>query len=91
MSDVLTVGKHNVACDGIVLYHKEGHYISCITPLVGFIPSFGLSEILNIDISPKHLLKTPPNYSNLKLYIEEIVKKTKYKSDDDSMDVQTVE
>lgn len=90
MSDLLSIGDHRIALDGMVMYHKEGHYSAEVTPLVGFIPSFGLAEVMQIDVHPKNLLKKPKDYTTLQEYIEETVHKTKNKSES-SMETEIVE
>lgn len=80
MFSSLQVNDSKYYYDGIVFYHKESHYCFGDTPLVGWLASYMLTELLNIDVSPEHLVKRPEDYSNVQIYIQKLlVKKTKHK------------
>lgn len=49
-----------------MFYHKEAHYESDYTPLVGWLKPYMLPEILNVNV-PQHILATAPSdYINAK-------------------------
>lgn len=70
----------NINLDGLLFYHKESSYVHGTTPLVGWLFSFMLNEILGFCmINPKYLEQRPANYTNAKTYIEDFEKGRKAK------------
>lgn len=65
--------------DGIVFYHKHSHYYFGDTPLVGWLASYMLPELLHIDVSQEHLFKVPQDYKGACDYILNLKSKTKDK------------
>ncbi len=55
--------------DGVLFYHREGHYSSGYTPLVGWLKLYMIPEILNIAIPS--WIKTPSDYYGFRKEISE--------------------
>lgn len=67
----------NLPClDGILFYHSDGHYTKGRTPLVTWLKSFMVPEILGISI-PAPFDEKPNGYIDLKHYIDTNSKKPK--------------
>lgn len=75
----LTVGDHQYCYDGIVFYHKQSHYYFSNTPLVGWLASYMLTEVLQIDVAEEHIAKRPEGYNGIFSYIENLQLRTKPK------------
>lgn len=68
----------NIQLDGLLFYHKESSYVHGTTPLVGWLFSFMLNEVLGFCmIHPKYLEQRPADYQNAAGYIEDFDKKMK--------------
>lgn len=50
--------------DGLVFFHKHGHYHQGVTPLVGWLKAYMVPEILGIPIAPEHLGVQPPKHQD---------------------------
>uniref|UniRef100_A0A224Z910 Snurportin-1 n=1 Tax=Rhipicephalus zambeziensis TaxID=60191 RepID=A0A224Z910_9ACAR len=48
--------------DGLLLYHKKGHYFEGVSPLVGWLKPYMVPEILGIPVDPCYLEKQPPKH-----------------------------
>jgi snurportin-1 len=55
--------------DGVLFYHKEAHYSSGYTPLVGWLKAYMIPEILSIAIPS--WIKVPSDYVGFKKEITE--------------------
>lgn len=92
MFEKLHINNEEYYYDGVVFYHKESHYYFGKTPLVGWLASFMLSELLHIDVSQQHFVKMPEEYKGVEDYIQNLkdMKKTvknKVKNSKVEMDV----
>ncbi|RZF44741.1 hypothetical protein LSTR_LSTR000693 [Laodelphax striatellus] len=56
--------------DGLLFYHPEVFYTAGTTPLVGWLKSFMLPEVLSISVSDKYLAENPPSCNSVNDYIE---------------------
>lgn len=66
--------------DGLMFYHKDSSYVHGTTPLVGWLFSFMVKEILGFCmINPKYIEQRPVNYTNASQYIEDFDKAQKEK------------
>lgn len=54
--------------DGLLFYHRDGQYTKGRTPLVTWLKSFMLSEVLGISVPPS-LDEKPDGYIDFKYYI----------------------
>ncbi|XP_003744960.1 snurportin-1 [Galendromus occidentalis] len=63
--------------DGMLFYHKDGHYIPGCCPLVGWLKPFMITEVLGIDVHPRFLEEIPSGYTTLK---DKITEKEKERS-----------
>ncbi|XP_046399280.1 snurportin-1 [Ischnura elegans] len=64
--------------DGILFYHKNGHYHSGkTTPLVTWLKPFMLPEALGVEIPDVYLQEQPENYESMEKYIAENILKSK--------------
>lgn len=70
-----TVNDQEIPFDGILFYHREGHYVFHSTPLVGWLKVFMLPEILHIDVHPSHLHNKPQDYESIQQYLSSKKKK----------------
>lgn len=71
----------NIHLDGLLFYHKDSSYVHGTTPLVGWLFSFMVKEILGFCmIHPKYLEQRPDNYINASAYIEDFDKALKEKN-----------
>lgn len=50
----------------MLFYHKETHYTSGSTPLVGWLKTYMLPEILGVPVPQKIAESTPSDYLNAK-------------------------
>lgn len=65
----------NINLDGLLFYHKDSFYVHGTTPLVGWLFSFMVNEVLGFRmINPKYLEMRPANYINAATYIEDFEK-----------------
>lgn len=58
--------------DGLLFYHKETHYTSGATPLVGWLKPFMLSEVFGIKPDDRYLTEIPEGYSCFAKYMEDL-------------------
>lgn len=72
MFQTLEIDENRYYYDGIVFYHKESHYFFGKTPLVGWLASYMLTEVLHIDVSEEHLVKMPEGYKSAFDYIQNL-------------------
>lgn len=75
------VNENELNIDGVLFYHKEGHYVFGNSPLVGWLRTFMLPEMLNIDVPSIHLQNKPEDYESLQEYLNSLKKKKKSKSE----------
>jgi len=59
-----------VALDGVMFYHRQGHYTHGQTPLVGWLKPFMFGEILGVPVPEKFQSERPSEYTNLSQHIE---------------------
>ena len=57
--------------DGLLFYHREGHYTPGHTPIVLWLKSYMLPEILDISIPEWVKSKTPSDYKGYKDMIDQ--------------------
>ncbi|RZC39279.1 hypothetical protein BDFB_000169, partial [Asbolus verrucosus] len=55
--------------EGVLFYHKEGHYVFSNSPLVGWLKTFMLPKAFNIDVHHIHLQNKPENYESVQQYL----------------------
>ncbi|CAF0948263.1 unnamed protein product [Brachionus calyciflorus] len=75
--------------DGVLFYHKETHYESGCTPLVGWLKPYMIPEILNIQMPEWVLNQAPSDYVNVRKSIEkfEYEQRHKYEVNHQKMDL----
>lgn len=56
--------------DGFLFYHRNAHYYSGYTPLVTWLKSFMLPEVLGIFV-PSSFDEKPDNYINFEHYMQQ--------------------
>ncbi|XP_022917925.1 snurportin-1 isoform X2 [Onthophagus taurus] len=56
--------------DGILFYHKDSIYTPGLTPLVGWLKPYMLTEKLDVLINDLYLLTKPKSYTNLENYLK---------------------
>ncbi|KAF2368815.1 Snurportin-1 N-terminal [Trinorchestia longiramus] len=56
--------------DGLLFYHKEGHYTHGPTPLVGWLRPYMVPEILGLTVPDHYLASRPEKYVSLQQHIE---------------------
>lgn len=90
MFGCLEIDGNNFFYDGVVFYHKESHYYFCDTPLVGWLASYMLTELLQIDVGPEHLVRKPDDYIDVHDYIRNLKfkKRKKIKRVEKNMDTE---
>lgn len=66
--------------DGFLFYHKEASYTYGTTPLVGWLFSFMLTEILGFPFLHSEYQKSPPDYTTAQEYMEAFDKRQKAKN-----------
>lgn len=69
MSHVFLLDDDKYHYDGIVFYHKEAYYTLGKTPLVGWLASYMLPEMLSVDVAPENMVKKPKDYQGIHDYI----------------------
>jgi len=55
--------------DGLLIYHREVHYMPGKTPLVGWLKGYMVPELMGIQVCPELLEQTPSDYSGMKTYL----------------------
>lgn len=48
--------------DGLLFYHKKGHYFEGVSPLVGWLKPYMVPEILGTPVDTRYLEKQPPKH-----------------------------
>ncbi|KAG5872859.1 Snurportin-1 [Gonioctena quinquepunctata] len=66
------VENHQLFYDGVVFYHKESHYTFGSTPLVAWLASYMLPEILQIDVPEEYMARKPKGYVCQKNFLEQL-------------------
>lgn len=66
--------------DGVLFFHKQGHYITGKTPLVTWLKIFMLPEILKITVAEEYFKERPFNYCTLSDYLTSIKVQNKKKA-----------
>ncbi|XP_018027584.1 snurportin-1-like [Hyalella azteca] len=62
-------GLEGLPLDGLLFYHKEGHYTHGPTPLVGWLKAHMLPEILDVAVPEALMATRPRNYVSLPQHI----------------------
>nr|XP_037268259.1 snurportin-1-like isoform X2 [Rhipicephalus microplus] len=66
--------------DGLLFYHKKGHYFEGVSPLVGWLKPYMVPEILGTSVDPHYLEKQPPKHqTDLKEKLEANKSRTRSK------------
>lgn len=77
--------------DGVLFFHKQGHYKSGITPLVTWLKTFMLPEVLNIIIAEEYVQEKPVNYTTLNDYLaNKKIKNKKKKKSTRKMEIEDI-
>jgi len=56
--------------DGLLIYHKNVHYMPGYTPLVGWIKGFMVPELLNIQVGDQIMAQKPSDYAGMKVMLK---------------------
>jgi len=56
--------------DGILIYHRQVHYMPGKTPLVGWIKGYMVPELLDIPVCEELLEQRPGDYNGMKTYLK---------------------
>merc|ERR1712050_721818 len=56
--------------DGLLIYHKEVHYMPGRTPLVGWLKAFMVPELLGIQVADKLMEQMPDVYGGMKTFLK---------------------
>jgi len=56
--------------DGLLIYHKQVHYMPGYTPLVGWLKGFMVPELLNIQVSEEIMAQKPNDYAGMKVMLK---------------------
>ncbi|GAB1600680.1 snurportin-1-like [Argonauta hians] len=64
----------NFSVDGVLFYHKRTHYTFGSTPLVVWLKTYMLPEILDISVPEKMLANMPPSYLNYSQHLLNVQK-----------------
>ncbi|RNA37133.1 Snurportin [Brachionus plicatilis] len=76
--------------DGVLFYHKEAHYESGCTPLVGWLKPYMIPEILGLAMPDWVLKQAPSDYVNVRDSIEKFESNQKLRFEDKiSADLKT--
>jgi len=73
--------------DGLLIYHREVHYMPGKTPLVGWIKGYMVPELMGIDVDDVLMEQRPADYGGMKTYLKKTydrVEKLK-KADDERL------
>lgn len=60
----------NDPLDGLLIYHRQVHYMPGKTPLVGWIKGYMVPELLAIDVCQELLDQRPTEYGGMKTYLK---------------------
>jgi len=61
--------------DGLLIYHKNVHYMPGKTPLVGWLKGYMVPEILNISVCDELMSQRPSDYGGMKVYLKKTYEK----------------
>jgi len=61
--------------DGLLIYHKNVHYMPGKTPLVGWLKGFMVPELLDITVSPEIMSQSPPDYGGMQVFLKKTYEK----------------
>jgi len=73
--------------DGLLIYHREVHYMPGKTPLVGWIKGYMVPELMGIEVDDVLMEQRPSDYGGMKTYLKKTydrVEKLK-KADEDRL------
>lgn len=71
--------------DGLLFYHKLGYYTPGVSPLVGWLKPFMVSEILKANVPEFYMQKKPLSYVNIQQHLKR--KNVKEKHDGNSVEM----
>jgi len=60
----------NDRLDGLLVYHRQVHYMPGKTPLVGWIKGYMVPELLDIQVCEDLMEQRPADYSGMKTYLK---------------------
>ncbi|XP_011503099.1 PREDICTED: snurportin-1 [Ceratosolen solmsi marchali] len=69
-----------IALDGLLFYHRRGHYIRGVTPLVNWLKTYMLPEILGMNV-PEPYDEKPSTYINFEHHVQKITSLNKAKKE----------
>lgn len=75
MFKTLEVNGNKYYYDGVAFYQKSSLYNMLNNPSVGWLASYMLTDIFQIEVSSEHLVKMPKEYKSAKEYIQDLQKK----------------
>lgn len=61
--------------DGLLIYHKNVHYMPGKTPLVGWLKGYMVPEILNIPVCDELMSQQPSDYGGMKVMLKKTYEK----------------
>lgn len=56
--------------DGLLIYHKNVHYMPGKTPLVGWLKGYMVPELINIQVSEEYMDQRPADYGGMKVFLK---------------------
>merc|ERR1719150_3415524 len=56
--------------DGLLIYHREVHYMPGKTPLVGWIKGYMVPELMGIEVDDVLMEQRPADYGGMKTYLK---------------------
>lgn len=59
--------------DGLLFYHKQGHYFFGPTPLVLWLKPYMVPEIIGSDVSADHMSKKPSDYVSFSVHVDKVI------------------
>merc|ERR1719150_3184680 len=60
----------NDPLDGLLIYHREVHYMPGKTPLVGWIKGYMVPELMGISVCDELMEQRPQEYGGMKTYLK---------------------
>jgi len=71
--------------DGLLIYHKNVHYMPGKTPLVGWLKGYMVPELLNIQVDDEYMCQQPSDYGGMKVFLKKTFDKVERlkKADED--------